>query len=583
MVRPRRVHKVFPWLAPAIVLWLAGTITPASGQLETRGTTSFAFGYGSGSIAVGDFNRDGNLDIAISQGELQIFLGNGDGTFQPPISYAAGTEPSSVTAADFNGDGMLDLAVADHGSASTSVYVFFGNGDGTFKGPTILNTTASDVGFVAVGDFNGDHKPDLIVTDGAYLSVFLNNGDGTFAAPIDTSGGASALAVGDFDHDGTLDVAAAQSNQFGASVMILLGNGDGTFRQGASYALVYPASSIAVGDFRSNGKLDLAIATSIGGAVSVFLGNGDGTFEQSVNYTYFVAYWIAVADMNGDNKPDLVISNFSGNGFSTGSVQILLGNGDGAFQPQEGFAAATTSEFLAVGDFNGDHKIDVIDMDGLDMYVMTLLNTGTVTFSPTSPLTFPTQLVGATSPPLTATLKNSGTGNLSISSVTFSGPPFKMRTTCHGSIVPGGQCAITATFTAAVEGVTSGLVTIKDSVSSKPQFVELIGTGTVVKFTPAKLTFSLQKVGTKSAPQTIQLTNTGDQNLIFTRTMYVGGKDYNDFSETNNCSAQIGPGASCNINVTFAPRKTGARNANVTVSDDGGGSPQTPQLSGTGD
>jgi Cep192 domain 4 len=158
-----------------------------------------------------------------------------------------------------------------------------------------------------------------------------------------------------------------------------------------------------------------------------------------------------------------------------------------------------------------------------------------------------------------------------------------MKTTCEGSIAPGASCAITANFTAKAEGVTAGTVTILDSASSKPQVVEMLGTGTGVKLTPAKLTFPAVKVGTQSQPETIQLTNIGSAPLDFTRTIYIGGLNYTEFFESDNCGTQIDAGASCTISITFKPRKTGTRTANVTINDNGGGSPQTVQLSGTGD
>ncbi len=116
-----------------------------------------------------------------------------------------------------------------------------------------------------------------------------------------------------------------------------------------------------------------------------------------------------------------------------------------------------------------------------------------------------------------------------------------------------------------------------------PVLVELVGTGTVVELSPPQLEFPPQKVGTTSAPQTIQLTNTGSVTLNFTHFMGINGKNYNDFSETNTCGSQLAPGADCAINVTFTPRKTGQRSAFVQIEDDGGGSPQEPKLAGTGD
>ena len=134
-----------------------------------------------------------------------------------------------------------------------------------------------------------------------------------------------------------------------------------------------------------------------------------------------------------------------------------------------------------------------------------------------------------------------------------------------------------------MEGSVSGTVTFKNSASSKPQVVELVGTGTVVELSPPKLTFPPQKVGTKSAPQSIQLTNTGSMTLNITHFIFINGRNYNDFSESDNCGAQVGPGASCAIRITFSPHKTGVRSAFVQIEDDGGGSPQEPTLTGAGD
>jgi hypothetical protein len=555
----------------------------AEAQLTTRTSTPFLAVSDPASFAVADFNHDGKLDIVVVGEELQIFLGNGDGTFQPPINYTVGTSPASVAVADFNGDGKLDLAVANY--ISSTVSILFGNGDGTFQPRTTFNTAVAPV-FIAAGDFNGDHKPDLVVQQQDYISVFLNNGDGTFRGPIDTKlvAGPDALGVGDFDHNGMLDLAVATNTPTSASVTILLGNGDGTFTEGASYPIPTGPMSVAVADFRGDTRLDLVISSFDGGVVSVLLGNGDCTFQPAAYYTSYIADWVTTGDFNGDGKPDIIVSNQADNGFSSGSVSILLGNGDGTFQPQAVFPAGPLSNFVAVGDFNGDHKLDVIDMDRWDGYLLTMLNTGTALFSPTSPVTFPTQLIGTTSAPLSATLTNSGTAALEVASVTSSGPPFKMtRNTCKGSLAPGEQCSVTANFTAQAEGPVSGTFTFRDSASSKPQVVELIGTGTVVQLSPPRLAFPPQKVGTKSTPKFIRLKNTGSTVLNITHFIFVNGNNFPDFSERDNCGSQVAPGASCSIKITFAPHKTGLRTAFVQIEDDGGGSPQEPTLTGTGD
>jgi hypothetical protein len=572
-------------VATLILLGLSLTFGPvAHAQLETRVTTPVLTVSDPAGLAVADLNHDGKLDVVEVGEGVQIFLGNGDGTFQTPIYYAVGTSPNSVAIADFNGDGNLDLAVTNY--LSSTVSILLGNGDGTFQAPTTLNVSTYP-SYIAAGDLNGDREPDLVLLNGEFVSVFLNNGDGTFAGPINTSMGdvgLDALAVGDFAGNGTLDVAVAENTLTTGSVVILVGNGNGTFTQGATYPISPNCEYIAVGDFRRDGRLDLAVTDYLGTDISVLLGNGDGTFQPPVPYASYYSNWAAVADFNGDGEPDLIISNLSSNGFSSGSVSILLGNGDGTFQPQMVFPTGSLSNALAVGDFNGDHKLDVVDMDRWEGDMLTLLNTGSADFSPTSPVTFPTQLIGTTSAPLTATMTNAGTTPITIASVACSGAPFRMtKNTCEGSLAPGAQCTMTANFTAQIENSVSGTLTIHDSASSKPQVVELIGVGTVVKLSPPHLKFAPQKVGTKSAPQTIQLTNTGNAVLDFTSFIFINGKNYNDFSESDDCGSQIGAGASCTITVTFSPHKTGVRSAYVDIQDTGGGSPQEPPLEGTGD
>lgn len=555
----------------------------AEAQLETRISTPFLAGADPSSFAVADFNHDGKLDVAAVGEELQIFLGNGDGTFQAPINYTVGTSPGSVAVADFNGDGKLDLAVANYLSSSLSI--LFGNGDGTFQLPITLDTVAQPV-FIAAGDFNGDHKPDLGVLNGEYISVFLNNGDGTFRGPIntETQNGASALGVGDFARNGTLDLAVGENTLTSSSIVVLLGNGDGTFTEGASYAIPSGPDSVAVADFRGDGGLDLAVACFTDGEISVLLGNGDGTFRDAQNYASYFPTWTTTGDFDGDGKPDIIVSNLSENGFSSGSVSIMLGNGDGSFRPQQVFPAGAESRFVGVGDFNGDRKLDVMDLDPLYGDLLTMLNTGAAIFSPTSPVTFPTQLIGTTSAPLTATLTNSGTTTLTVASVSCSGQPFRMtKNTCVGNLASGAQCSVTANFTAHVQGQVSGTITFQDSASSKPQVVELAGTGTVVRLSPPQLKFPPQKVGTRSPPRTIQLTNTGSVTLDFTHFIFVNGRDGLAFSETDDCGSQIGPGTSCDIKIIFSPHKKGLRTAFVQIEDDGGGSPQEPSLAGTGD
>ncbi len=359
---------------------LPAFLVAAQAQFETRLTVATL--QSPESIAVGDFNHDGKLDVAVAaflqSDQVTVLLGKGDGTFRAPVNYAAGVGPRSVIAADLNGDGKLDLAVADFATSGT-VAVLLGNGDGTFQTPKILSTPETP-NFVAVGDFNGDHKLDLVVADTPSVSVLLGNGDGTFQPPIsfNPTYAPSALGVGDLNHDGKLDLVVGEQFFATSQAQIFLGNGDGTFQMGASYAVGTQPSSIAVGSFRRNGRLDLAVASNQGLGVAVLLGNGDGTFQQAVTYASpGAAYWVASADLNGDGKLDLAVANFSlGTSPPSTEVSVFIGNGDGTFGLPESYPTGGENTFVASGDFNGDKELDLVVTDALNNDVLVLLNTG---------------------------------------------------------------------------------------------------------------------------------------------------------------------------------------------------------------
>ncbi len=463
------------WL---VVASLVAVSALASAQFETRGR--FAAQHIPYAIAVGDFNHDGNLDLAVASaccpaGGISILLGNGDGTFQPPANYAVGSSPTSLVAADFNHDGNLDLAVAN--SLSDYVSILLGNGDGTFRpGPQSPTITPSGTR-IASGDFNADGKPDLVTIGSNVISVLMGNGDGTFQNAVTTSPPfyIESIGVGDFNRDGKLDVVTAGNY----TVNVFLGNGDGTFQYGASYPSDQSPESIAVDDFNGDHKLDLAIANSEGGDFSVLIGNGDGTFQAPVNYPIAFAGWITSADVNGDHNPDLIVANDIVTGHKAYSgATVFLGNGDGTFQqPGTFYQAEVETSYVAMGDFNGDRKTDLVITDFGYNDVIVMLNTGTVKFSPTLPLNFGKQAVNTTSAAHTVTLTNTGKTALTISSMKATGP-FAMTSTCRASVLPAANCSISVTFSPKTKGAKSGTITINDSASSKPQVIELSGTGT---------------------------------------------------------------------------------------------------------
>jgi len=322
-------------------------------------------------VTKGDFNGDRVLDLAVincvqapsapCSGFVSVFLGNGDGTFEPAINTPVGTQPLVITAGDFNGDGKLDVVVVDNPPTATGpvILLFLGNGDGTFQSPVTVASGGPASYVLAVGDFNGDGKLDLTTES----SVYLGNGDGTFQSPKSFSG--SLIGVGDFNGDGKLDIAAAMDCPSGGTcVSILLGNGDGTFLAGQNLVFAGTGADGVVADVNGDGKLDLVTADtddSFGG-VRVFLGNGDGTLQAPQFYHvgngFGEAYDVKVGDFNGDGKPDLVVAN---NG--TSNVSVFLGNGDGTFQSEVDFPAGFQPLRVITGDFNGDGRSDVAVLD----------------------------------------------------------------------------------------------------------------------------------------------------------------------------------------------------------------------------
>lgn len=540
-------------------------IGSALAQLETRSTTGLP-GKEPLQVVAADFNGDGKLDLAVTDSSFSILLGNGDGTFQKPINYSYTGLGIPIATADFNGDGKADLVIPNE---SSGVSVFLGNGDGTFQAPIVSATTAKAT-FVVVGDFNNDKKADLLIIDYNYVSVLLGNGDGTFQSPIDNDSFPVfpyAAALADFNNDGKLDVAVVGEQGSVGDLGVFLGNGDGTLQSPMVQSTKSFPYSVAAGDFNKDGNIDLAVAE---GDIGVFLGNGDGTVQAEVDYGANTGF-VQAADMNGDGTLDLVCAG----------VYELTGNGDGTFQPPRHYPAGRFFWWLLTEDFNGDHKPDVLVSDAT-LGEISLLNTGVALFSPSTPISFPPQLIGTTSAGKTVKLTNTGTTTMSISAVEISGV-FKQTNTCGNSVAPGASCSVSTTFRPTNPGPYSGLIRIVDSASSKPQYIEVFGSATALSLAPTSINFGAEKVATKSPPRKVTILNESTKAVTFKANgIGIGGADSRDFIYTENCGTQLAPGASCTMAVIFQPSKKGLRTADAFFQVTGDGSPAPVALSGTG-
>jgi hypothetical protein len=277
-------------------------------------------------LAAGDFNEDGNEDLAIVEangtgdGTLAIFLGDGNGGFKLSTSYPIGVVSGFVAVAHFNGDGHLDAAVSDQGVDSTpgDVIVFFGNGQGKLRRVAKFKMAPHQQPTgIAAGDLNGDHHPDLAVTltGSGSVAVFLNDGTGHFLEPVIYSAGDCCgpvdVKIADLRNNGRQDLVIANIN---AGLVVLLNKGDGTFGKPAVYTPFFqnwqPPEACTVADFNLDGKLDVACAPA-GNNAYFFYGNGKGQFGSGIEIKNAInhqgGFSIASGDFNNDNAPDLAI------------------------------------------------------------------------------------------------------------------------------------------------------------------------------------------------------------------------------------------------------------------------------------
>jgi hypothetical protein len=273
-------------------------------------------------LAFGDLNGDGNLDLVITEsggsgaGDLAVYLGEGNGKFHLKATYVLGAFAGVVAVADFNGDGHLDVVAGDEGTGSSGIVrIFFGTGTGALKKPVTYPVGAL-LGAIAAGDLNGDHFPDLAVAgpmDGS-VAVFINDGTGKFHKPVTYNAGGGEVVdvkIADLRHDGRQDLVVANFSQ---GMVVLLNTGDGHFGQPKIYRPTFhpvgPPEACVVADFNLDGKLDVACAADLDDSY-IFYGKGDGTFPTSARIHNTIqnqgGFSIAAGDFNNDKSPDLAI------------------------------------------------------------------------------------------------------------------------------------------------------------------------------------------------------------------------------------------------------------------------------------
>jgi FG-GAP-like repeat/PASTA domain len=315
-------------------------------------------------VAIGDLNADGKPDLAVlnySGRSVSVVINRGNGSFRAARTFATGDEddlPNAVAIGDLTGDRKPDLALSTLlplYEQGRGIIVLVNKGGGRFRpGPRLLPNGRDAV---AIGELNGDKKPDLIAVSHELdvVSVLLNTGGGRFAAKANyrTGAGPVSIALGDLTGDQKPDLVTANSNA--DTVSLLLNKGDGTFMSKRDSRARRNPVSVELGDLNGDGKLDLAVVNNWSNSISVFTNSGEGKFEARRNFpTARFPDAVTIADFNGDRRPDL--ANIAP---GRNSISILVNRGDGTFERRLDYSAGGEPSSLARGDLNGDGRVDL--------------------------------------------------------------------------------------------------------------------------------------------------------------------------------------------------------------------------------
>jgi hypothetical protein len=539
-----------------------------------------------------DFNGDGTLDIATTTGATAsaatLLLGNGNGTFQAPNYYETGAEPVWLADGDLNGDGNLDLVTANQ--SGNTISVLLGNGDGTFQANSDLGVGKTP-NAVAAGDFNGDGRLDLAVgnfqsTNFTVLSQTVNLSPpslnfGTQPVGIASQSQVTALTnvlsttltISSISITGPNQSDFTQTNNCGSSLPP-----GGTCDVSVTFtpsAVGERTGAVSVAD-DAPGSPHIAPLSGVGTQPAVMLSPSSLDFG---NQTVRITSMPRVATLTNTGNGSLTITSISVIGGNSSDFSEV--NDCGTSIPPGGRCNITvTFTPMATGTRTASVSISDDAPDSPQLLPLTGIGVlPAVTFSPTS-LAFATQVVFTTSPAQKLTLTNTGLGILRIISWKFSGP-FGGTTDCGKTLAPGASCTTNVVFKPKAKGPQTGSITLKDNASDSPQKVLLSGTGTYVQLNPTRLNFGNQPVGSTSLPKYITLRNKGSE-VVNISGISITGANAGDFAEQNNCGNSVASGASCKIKVTFTPTAQGKRTAAISISDDGGGSPQTVPLTGAG-
>lgn len=360
------------------ILLLSETV----GRAGSAADSTVAVGQEPSCVTVADLTGDGPPDLLVANtlsSEVSFLRNEGGGTFTADQSFFTGWGPASLVTADFNGEGTLEFAVAN--SVSNSIAILRRNASGNFVGLMELSVQDGPRAVIAA-DLDGDGHVDLATanTFGKTASVLRNKGDGAFESEVIVPAGPfpMSIAAGDLNGDGRLDLVVANSDTMDAlgGVVVLLQDQEGRFTGQSVFTEMSVPSSAAVADVNGDGRPDIIITDLLFNVAYVLLNQGDATFAEPVRYVVGdTPLHVAVADVNGDGHPDMIVANSDSN-----DVSVLLNEGDGAFAAEWPYAVGAGPNYVVAADLNGDGAIDLAVANEADETVSILLNRGDGTF-----------------------------------------------------------------------------------------------------------------------------------------------------------------------------------------------------------
>jgi hypothetical protein len=572
-----------------LVLTSVLAVTAGNAAAVTFSRTVVAVGEGvTRQAVVADFNNDGEDDLAVARGPVDVLLGQAGTGFGAPNVVLGGAN-EALAVADFNDDGNPDLASA---RSLGGVVIMIGRGDGTFSAGPGYETDGRPH-TIAAGDFNRDTDYDLVTANrgSGTVSVFPGAAGSTFGARQDFEAGPTpvSLGLGDFDRDFDFDLVTA--NEATNTVSVMRGQDGLAFGPPESFEVGQVPSAVTVGMFNGDEEFDLAVANRSSDSVSVLFGTTDGPLfgprhDVAVGNAPVA---VAVGDFNGDHRQDIVTADAIDDG-----VSLLVGKGDGTFDRLRGLVAGPKPTSVATGDFNRDGDLDLVvgEEDSDDVSVLVNNAQPAMSWGP-SPLVFPHTDVGATSARKDVTVGNGGEGGLDLTSVALEGGDSDQfvivsQNCTTRSIRPGESCTIGIRFRPTLNGPLETSLRFRMEGLNGAIDSPVTGIGgpppaPAFAVSPANLAFGDQRIKTTSAAKRLTVTNTGTANLAVASTDLAGTDATQFVVSADSCEGKtVAPGGTCTVDVRFKPARPGTKNATLTFTHNAPASPHTVALTGRG-